>query len=126
MKKSVCPSNNQTIISVGLCEGRHEIPGITGYVFPTIEDPSDFVGMSNVCAKWIGENCNVHLVANGLGLNAAEGGAVYASDVRVNLYVTGLTAACAAFIRVCAVNGVGLSLMHFNPKTGEYAEQYMF
>lgn len=118
-------SMNDNVISVGLCEARHEMP-VSEFVFGNSIDPTDFAGMSKTCMKWLEANCGIHVAYQGIALNALDESPIYTSDVHVNLYVTGLTAACAAFIQACAYNGVGLSLMHYDRESGDYIEQYMF
>ena len=115
------------VISVGLCKARHGMP-VSECVFPnTIENPADYNFMHKTCVEWVSKHCDVHIHWDtAMPINGADQGSCYESDVRVNLYVTGLTAATAAFIKVCAMNGVGLSLMHYDPNTGAYNEQYMF
>lgn len=42
------------------------------------------------------------------------------------VYVTGLTLVTAELIKVCALNGIKLTLMHYNSVTGEYVAQGIF
>lgn len=37
------------VIEMGLCKGRHDIPGVENYVFDHIEDPSDIEDVVRQC-----------------------------------------------------------------------------
>ena len=84
---------------LGLCEGRHPIKGIEGYVFTSTLDPTDIQGMSLVCHEKL-KHCN--------GLD---------------LYVTGLTVALVTVINYCCHNYIPLTLWHFDKDTGDYYPQ---
>lgn len=86
-------------MNIGLCKGRHEIAGVSEYVFPTEVDPLDVDG-----------------------LLAQAASAVRGADF-VNLYVTGLTVALVAVINACALQQVPLTLWHFDRESGEYYPQ---
>ena len=112
-------------INVGLCEARHPMP-VSEYIFPnTIENPHNYAALNRVCAQWIRKNCDIHTTI-GVPLNGLEETTIFTSDVRVNLYVTGLSMPLAAFEAMCAMNGVGLTLMHYDKETGEYKAQPLF
>lgn len=91
------------VISVALCESRHEIPAaVNGSIFPQeIADPMDFQGLYNYCDD----------VLSGYGLK------------QVNIYVTGCTPALIAVINWCRINGVICDLYHYDRETGNYKRQ---
>lgn len=89
-------------MNIGLIRGRHEIAEVEEYIFnEAIVDVTDIQALS----KQAFEKLMTH------------------KDEAINLYVTGLTAACAAVIKVCVDNDINLSLWHFNNATGTYFEQ---
>ena len=82
---------------VGLCEGRHEIPGLNDYIFGEIKDPMDFKELEYIAGMWVEE-------ANKAGVDL------------ISLYVTGLTPALTSVIKACAIRDLALELMHcFKP-----------
>ena len=89
--------------TVGLCASRHSMP-VSGYIFPETLDPMAFDAMEQTASAFIDSMAGKDLV----------------------VYVTGLTAATAAVIKVCALRGIGLTLMHYNRETGEYVPQKIF
>ena len=109
----------------GLFPGRHELPEVQGYVFPATVNPVDFDGMQVIVSDFLRENAGI-VMKDGLALNGAEDARIFAGTVEINVYVTGLTAATAALIRGCALNGVSLTLWHFDRESGEYVPQEMF
>jgi len=95
MKKT----NEMKKMKLGLCEGRHPIEGIEGYVFTSTLDPTDIQGMSKACHDKLW-NCS--------GLD---------------LYVTGLTVALVTVINYCCHNHIPLTLWHYDRDTGDYYPQ---
>ena len=82
----------------GLCEGRHEINGVTEYIFGnTIADPTDTEGLKRKALAFFVE-C-------------------------INIYVTGLTVALIAAINAAKEIGASVTLYHFDRETGNYFEQ---
>lgn len=112
-----------SIVSVGLCEGRHPMP-VHGYIFPAEIDPLDIAGMR----KQINDYFDSHLEW-GKHLRASQWSYddyyVETSDDHVHLYVSGLTVAVAEVIRYCYNHGVRLTLYHYDRNTGGYYPQYM-
>lgn len=90
----------------GLCEGRHEIPGVRHYIFGEIENPMDFEDLEYRAATWLEE-------------------AIKAEVDIVKLYVTGLTPALTSVIKMCAIRHLTLKLMHYDRETDSYKEQYV-
>lgn len=122
-------TNNSSInapVVVGLCAARHAMP-VTEYIYPESVDPTDFSGMEKTVEDFILQH---------VGLTVTERQALdqrYGEDVpcwsgkrTLVVYVTGLTACTAAVIKVCALNGVGLTLMHYDRETGGYLPQRIF
>ena len=113
-------------VIVGLCASRHPMP-VTEYIYPESVDPTDFSGMEKTVEDFILQH---------VGLTATERQALdqrYGEDVpcwsgkrTLVVYVTGLTAASAAVVKVCALNGVSLTLMHYDRESGEYLPQQIF
>lgn len=122
-------TTNTTInapVVVGLCAARHAMP-VQEYIYPESVDPTDFSGMEKVAEDFILQH---------VGLTVTERQALdqrYGEDVpcwsgkrSLTVYVTGLTACTAAVIKACALNGVSLTLMHFDRESGEYLPQRIF
>jgi phosphopantothenate synthetase len=100
-----------TTVEVGLIAGRHGLGEGFDYVFDSIEDVFDFAGMADDASAWLHSNVS-------LGTR------------RVFLYVTGLSAALAAFLDAWVLlkqdyarADTMLVLMHFDRETGEYRQQ---
>ena len=89
----------------GLCEGRHEIAGVTEYIFGnTISDPTDTAGLEKEAFDFFMDN----------GVKSTES---------INIYVTGLTVALIAAINAAKEIGASVTLYHFDRETGNYFEQ---
>ncbi|OQA07947.1 MAG: hypothetical protein BWY65_01678 [Firmicutes bacterium ADurb.Bin373] len=84
---------------MGLCRGRHDIPGVDNYIFPSQVDPLDLAGMEAAAA------------------------AALAGVEALDLYVTGLTVALVAVINYCRQAGISLTLWHFDRESGDYYPQ---
>lgn len=88
------------IKNLALCAGRHQMPAtVEGFVFSQEVNPLDIQGLHDQAA------------------------AVLDGVTALNLYVTGLTVALVEVINVCRINGIALTLYHFNRDTGEYYPQ---
>lgn len=113
-------------LTVGLCAGRHPMP-VEEYIFPEPISTFDTDAINQYAANWVDEHCDISLTW-GIGLNQADDYDVqiYYGGFELVLYVTGLTVATAAVIRACALYGVPLTLMHYNPQSGEYYPQKIF
>ena len=113
-------------VIVGLCASRHPMP-VTEYIYPESVDPTDFSGMEKTAEDFILQH---------VGLTVTERQALdqrYGEDVpcwtgkrSLVVYITGLTACTAAVIKVCALNGISLTLMHYDRETSEYLPQRIF
>lgn len=111
---------------VGLIRGRHEMP-VSEYIFSEIEDVFDFTKMEKVILNFLEKEVGITTTTR-MALNQYENTDVecFCGSTALVVYVTGLTSVTAALIKCCALNGVQLTLMHFNNATGEYEEQFIF
>lgn len=115
----------QKTVYAGLIRGRHELPTDV-YIFNDVDDPTDFDHMYDVAFNFVTTHCRLYTEC-GHGINQRS-----YIDIEVLrgaplvVYVTGLSAALAAVIRVCAECGVPLTLMHYDRESGNYKSQKMF
>ena len=118
--------NRNEKIMVGLCAGRHEMP-VSEYIFDEVEDVLDFKAISDRIFYFLRDRVGFS-VTPGCGINQADyvDIEVFRGDKELVLYVTGLTSLTAEVIRLCALHGISLTLMHFNRETGEYVPQHIF
>ena len=92
------------IIEMGLCKGRHNIPGIDNYIFGTIADPTDIGGIVKQCESVL------------LPLDF---------DMLI-LYVAGLAVALVEVVNYCLLEGRELTLMHYDCENDGYIPQKVF
>lgn len=113
-------------VTIGLVKGRHEMP-VSEYIFDQIEDVLDFDSMNEHIMNFLRERVGVKVNA-GCGINQAYLGDVdvFKGERELVCYVTGLTAATASLVALCAANGIRLSLMHYDRDTDSYKEQRLF
>ena len=113
-------------IKVGLIKGRHEMP-VDNYIFDEINDVLDFDSMNKQIVNFINDNINVY-AAYGCGINQIgyEDVEVLTADTKLIVYVTGLTSVTAELIKVCALKGIHLTLMHYDRDTNDYLPQVIF
>ena len=113
-------------IKVGLIRGRHEMP-VNNYIFDEINDVLNFDNMNKQIVNFINNNINVYSVY-GCGINQIgyEDVEVLTSDTKLIVYVTGLTSVTAELIKVCALKGISLTLMHYDRESGDYLPQVIF
>lgn len=113
-------------ITAALVNGRHEMP-TSNCIFNVVDDVKDYAEMDAVASSWIAANVGVSVV-DGHALNTASyiDAPIYTGDAELRLYVTGLSAALAAVIKACALNGVRLVLLHYDRESRAYAEQRIF
>ena len=90
-------------LRVGVCEGRHQMP-CTQFIFGTSVDPTDMVGLQATADAAV---------------------AKFAQDgvQRLELFVTGLTAATLAVVSAAVKSGMAVTAMHFNRETGCFDPQ---
>ena len=86
--------------SMELCLARHEIPeAVDGAIYGNAIDPLNLEEMRRIVSERL------------------------AGVQTLDLYVTGLTVALVEVINYCHVNGVDLTLFHFNRDNGSYYAQ---
>lgn len=83
-----------------LCAGRHPIPGDPPAIFPGTVNPLDVGGLYLTAEAAIPADC---------------------TDLTV--YVTGLTVAMLAVVRVCFARGILLTALHYDRDTDSYYPQ---
>ena len=99
------------MVKLGLCEGRHEIEGIDGYIFPTYffscgADMFDYGRMYR----------RIKEVFGAYDIKSTE-------NVEVAIYVTGFTPALVEVLAYCFKEQIGVGLLHFNRDTSGYELQ---
>ena len=88
-------------MNIGLCQGRHEIPNVENYIFPTEIDPLAVTKLQEDAKRKLTElNCKT-----------------------VNLYVTGLTVALVAVLNAAKQLDITVKLWHYNRDEGNYYSQ---
>lgn len=125
---SILDSASTTItpVTVGLCASRHAMP-VQEYIYPESVDPTDFARMEKIAEDFILHRVGLTIIERqALDQRWSEDVPCYTGKRALVVYVTGLTAAVAAVIKVCALNGVSLTLMHYDRETGEYLPQQIF
>lgn len=118
-------------IRVGLIRGRHALP-VDEYIFnEELSFPLDYKKLDETVMDFINEKVGVGLV-RGMGIDREPDWGELVCDLiktgnqELVVYVTGLTPCTASLIKMCACNGVSLTLMHYDPTTGEYSPQGIF
>lgn len=114
-------------ITVGLIQGRHEMP-VDEYIFDKeIENVHDYEKISTEILEFLEDKVNIG-VHTGQALNSYDYTDIQCLGGRKNLevYVTGLTPVTAELIKLCALNGISLTLFNFNSATGDYERQPIF
>lgn len=87
--------------TMALCESRHPIPGVERAIFPnTITDPTDLGSLMEIAASAIPSDCT-----------------------ELTVYVTGLTVAMLAVVRLCLFREISLTAMHYDRENGTYYQQ---
>ena len=114
-------------VVVGLIKGRHEMP-VDKYIFEEeIKDVFDFQEISKAIMKFLETTVGIKRTYGcGLNQNGYEDIEIFVGEKKLIVYVTGLTCVTAELIKLCALNGVDLTLMHYNNANGEYVPQIIF
>lgn len=114
-------------ISVGLCEGRHELPSaLKEYIFKGEINPLNITYLENKAFDrlWSIAYRNGWVVTDPAWNEYDEEPLLIDADkFHINLYVTGLTVALVAVLNVCRNEGISVTLMHFDRESGEYYPQ---
>ena len=110
-------------IKVGLINGRHNMP-VNEYIFDKIEDVLDFQKMNQTIYSFLESRVGISEVTS-TGINQIDYSdvACLRGNKKLIVYCTGLTAAVAQLIKLCMLNGISLSLMHYDKDTDDYVEQ---
>lgn len=115
------------IITLGLTEGRHDLPPVDGFIFPREIDPTDLDYINNTVHEKLVEFVGIHKVPRtGLNQDSYDDVACFTGKKHLHLYVTGLTVLTAAVISFCALNGISLTLLHYDREKGDYYPQRIF
>ena len=112
---------------VGLIKGRHQMP-VNQYIFDnTIEDVHDYAKISATIMSFleteVGIGCCTSQALNSFDYTDIQ---CLTGLKSLEVYVTGLTPVTAELIKLCALNGVSLTLLNFNVQTGKYERQVIF
>ena len=89
---------NEKVYIYGLCENRHRFPVKEG-IFPHTVEHINEVQLEDIAEKRIPLDCD-----------------------RLAVYVSGLTIAMLAVVKVCARRGIKLTAYHYNP-SGVFSKQ---
>ena len=92
----------EKILKIGVCEGRHEMP-VEKYIYGQQVNPLDVIGLETQAEKRLLElkgDCN-----------------------QLHLYVTGLTVAVIAAIKVAIKMFDSVVLLHYNRDSNSYYQQ---
>ena len=92
-------SNKEKTYIFGLCQGRHDWPAKDG-IFPKKVDHVNNKWLEDVADRRIPSDCT-----------------------RLAVYVSGLTIAMLAVVKVCARRGIKLTAYHYNPESGVFSRQ---
>ena len=119
-------NSSNTPVVVGLCAARHAMP-VTELIFPEVVNPTDFDGMEKTVEDFILQHVGLTVTERqALDQRYGEDVPCYTGKRSLVVYITGLTACTAAVIKVCALNGISLTLMHYDRESGEYLPQQIF
>lgn len=92
-----------------------------------IENMFDFDAIETHINSFLEKEIGVSTkVGTGLNQWGNEDVEILCGNVDLVVYVTGLTAVTATLIKCCALNGVKLTLMHFDRCSNEYVSQIIF
>ena len=120
-------------LKLALCAGRHSIPdAVDGEIFSNeISDVTATENLENRAFSGIWNACFNHYKAGESGFLKVDDEwdgfdmepLMICRGLHIDLYVTGLTVALIAAINCCAIEGIDLTLWHFNRDTGGYYPQ---
>lgn len=115
------------IVTLGLTEGRHDLPPVDGFIFPKEVDPTDLDYINNTVREKLMEFVGIKLVPRvGMNQNSYDDVPCFEGEKQLHLYVTGLTVLIASVISFCALNGISLTLLHYDREKGDYYKQRLF
>lgn len=95
-----------TTYTLGLCAGRHDLP-VSDFIFSDGDitfpiNPTELLDIAATKLRYL-----------------------YKGDKLV-IYVTGLTPATVAIIKYCSINGIKLTLKHFDRDSNSYIDDVVF
>lgn len=114
-------------VTVGLIKGRHEMP-VDEYIFENqIENVHDYKKISAKILEFLENKVNIG-VYTGQALNSYDYTDIecLGGNKSLEVYVTDLTPVTTELIKLCALNGISLTLFNFNSATGDYERQTIF
>lgn len=94
-------------LTIGLCSGRHDLP-VTDFIF----DNGDITFPIN-------PNALLDTVTSKLSNKITSGD-------KLDVFVTGLTPATVAVIKFCSINGIKLTLKHFDRDSNGFIDDVVF
>ncbi|MGP1405096.1 hypothetical protein [Filifactor alocis] len=114
-------------VKVGLIKGRHQMP-VDKYIFESdIQNVHDYAKISATIMSFLETEVSIGIYT-GQALNSYDYTDVQCLRGNKNLevYVTGLTPVTAELIKLCALNGISLTLFNFNSESRNYERQVIF
>ena len=111
-------------LKMGLCQGRHDIPDVDGYIFSQEINPLDTSGAETAAQERLLFLYPEVTTSTSCLPNQAD-----YTDIPVyvrghlDLYVTGLTMALIAALNACRKLGIAVTLHHYDRNTGGYYPQ---
>lgn len=122
---------NKVSLKLGLCAGRHEIPGISEYIFSEI--PDEVVNrpylMDTAAQKSLLSILRSHgyYVTDDEGEDEGEDETCVVkeayTDISLDIFVTGLTVALIAALNVCRREEIPVTLWHWDKDANNYFSQ---
>lgn len=111
LPETVVKLYNRGILTVGLFEGRHDLP-VSNYVFVEEVDPANVNAIESIAGKYFG------VLRHNLDIDIHT----------VNIYVTGLTVGLIAAIKAAknSFPNATIYAWHYNRETKEYFKQVCF
>lgn len=115
----------ERIIKIGTVAGRHEMP-VDGYILDKVENPSDIEGIRKDVNVALMETLGGFVKSGwGIPVNGYDDACIWhAPDIKVQLFVTGLTVVTVAALSFLVRNGFSVDVMNYNRETEEYAPMY--
>ena len=122
---------NIKTIKVGLCQGRHNIPDVQGYVFGQFLAPellTNSQGLEQAAEGALWDLLTEHdSFCHACGVKVSHDWCEHESprvgDFKVALYATGLTVALLAAINAIKKLGGQITVMHYDRESGDYFPQ---
>ena len=110
-------------LKMGLCQGRHDIPDVDGYIFQREINPLDTVGAETAaCERLLSLYPEVTTSTSCLPNQADYTDIPVYIRGHLDLYVTGLTMALVAALNACRKLGIVVTLYHYDREGGYYPQ----